>query len=64
MSPNHDQEEGHLLGCSNIIGLEAKLHALKVCCDALVVGSVLLKLYNTFRVVGYISTTLTIHARL
>ena len=46
MSPNHVQKEGHLLGCSDIIGLEAELHALKVCCDALVVGSVLLELYK------------------
>ena len=64
MSPYHDQEEGHLLGCSNSIGLEAELHALEVCCDALVVGSVLLKLYNTSRIVVYIGTTLAIHAGL
>ena len=47
MSPNHAQKEGYLLGCNNIIGLEAELHVLKVCCDALVIGSVLLELYNT-----------------
>ena len=47
MPPNHAQKEGYLLGCNNIIGLEAELHVLKVCCDALVIGSVLLELYNT-----------------
>ena len=46
MPPNHAQKEGHLLGSSDIFSLETELHALKVCCDDLVVGSVLLELYK------------------
>ena len=51
--PQSCSERRPLPWLKQYIDLEAELHALKVCRDALVVGSILLELYNTSRVVGY-----------